>query len=72
MEDSSPASSDVPANETPAQKQARLRRERRNAKIQTGGADRLGKIMNVSGRTQPPVEESRTLNIAMASFSDSS
>ncbi|KAF2093150.1 hypothetical protein NA57DRAFT_81490 [Rhizodiscina lignyota] len=58
MADSSPASSDVPDNETPTQKQARLRRERRNAKIQGGGVDRLGKIMNVSGRTAPPVADS--------------
>lgn len=40
----------VPENETPTQKQARLRRERRNAKIQAGGSARLAAIMNSSGR----------------------
>ncbi|KIW06293.1 uncharacterized protein PV09_02761 [Verruconis gallopava] len=40
----------APAEETPAQKQARLRRERRNAKIQAGGSARLAAIMNSSGR----------------------
>ena len=40
----------IPADETPNQKQARLRRERRNAKIQAGGSARLAAIMNSSGR----------------------
>lgn len=39
-----------PAGESPAQKQARLRRERRNAKLQAGGSDRLNKITSLSGR----------------------
>ncbi len=38
------------ANESLAQKQARLRRERRNAKIAAGGSARLAAIMNSSGR----------------------
>ncbi|KAL4921699.1 hypothetical protein BDW62DRAFT_115476 [Aspergillus aurantiobrunneus] len=37
--------------ESPAQKAARLRRERREAKIREGGASRLDKITNLSGRT---------------------
>ena len=37
--------------ETASQRQARIRRERREAKIKTGGADRLDKITRLSGRT---------------------
>ena len=40
--------------ESPAQKQARLRRERREAKIKAGGSSRLEKITNVSGRQNLP------------------
>ncbi|KAL4936920.1 hypothetical protein BDV06DRAFT_204016 [Aspergillus oleicola] len=40
------------AEESPAQRSARLRRERREAKIREGGASRLDKITNLSGRTQ--------------------
>ncbi|KAL2813180.1 hypothetical protein BDW59DRAFT_154955 [Aspergillus cavernicola] len=39
------------AEESPAQRAARLRRERREAKIKEGGASRLDKISNLSGRT---------------------
>ncbi|KAL4808389.1 hypothetical protein BDV18DRAFT_99183 [Aspergillus unguis] len=39
------------AEESPAQKAARLRRERREAKIKEGGASRLDKITSLSGRT---------------------
>ncbi|KAL4798669.1 hypothetical protein BDV19DRAFT_356729 [Aspergillus venezuelensis] len=39
------------AEESPAQRSARLRRERREAKIREGGASRLDKITNLSGRT---------------------
>ena len=39
-----------PLNETPAQEAARLRRERRNAKIQSGGSARLDAISRLSGR----------------------
>ncbi|PSK40081.1 hypothetical protein B9Z65_8021 [Elsinoe australis] len=45
------------AEESPAQRQARLRREKRNAKIQSGGADRLAKITGVSGRSAPAPED---------------
>ncbi|KAL9113207.1 MAG: hypothetical protein Q9227_002542 [Pyrenula ochraceoflavens] len=38
------------AEESPAQKQARLRRERRDAKIKEGGSARLDRILNSSGR----------------------
>lgn len=41
-------------SETPNQKQARLRRERREAKIKAGGSARLEKITNVSGRQNLP------------------
>ncbi|KAL8945232.1 MAG: hypothetical protein Q9211_000242 [Gyalolechia sp. 1 TL-2023] len=41
----------VPSDESPAQKQARLRRERREAKIKAGGSARLDKITQVSGRS---------------------
>ena len=40
--------------ETPTQKQARLRRERREAKIKAGGSARLEKITNLSGRQNLP------------------
>jgi hypothetical protein len=39
-----------PEGETPSQRQARLRRERRQAKIATGGTDRLAAITGASGR----------------------
>lgn len=37
--------------ESPAQQAARLRRERREAKIKSGGSARLDKITSLSGRT---------------------
>lgn len=37
--------------ESAAQRSARLRRERREAKIRDGGAERLDKITSMSGRT---------------------
>lgn len=37
-------------SESTAQRDARLRRERRNAKIAAGGSERLNKITNMSGR----------------------
>lgn len=43
-------SKSVPSDESPAQKQARLRRERRDAKIKAGGSARLDKITQLSGR----------------------
>ncbi|OAX84563.1 hypothetical protein ACJ72_01062 [Emergomyces africanus] len=39
------------ADESPAQRAARLRRERREAKIKAGGSARLDKITSLSGRT---------------------
>ncbi|KAF1812643.1 hypothetical protein P152DRAFT_449353 [Eremomyces bilateralis CBS 781.70] len=42
-----------------AQEQARLRRERRNAKIAAGGASRLAAITSLSGRPAPEPEEAR-------------
>ncbi|KAL8674718.1 MAG: hypothetical protein Q9168_000876 [Polycauliona sp. 1 TL-2023] len=41
----------APGNESPAQEQARLRRERREAKIKAGGSTRLDKITQLSGRS---------------------
>lgn len=49
MEDP-PSGESVPSHESPAQKQARLRRERREAKIKAGGSTRLEKITQLSGR----------------------
>ncbi|KAL8758188.1 MAG: hypothetical protein Q9184_004007 [Pyrenodesmia sp. 2 TL-2023] len=40
----------VLSDESPAQKQARLRRERREAKIKAGGSSRLDKISQLSGK----------------------
>lgn len=51
--------------ETPTQKQARLRRERREAKIKAGGSARLEKITNLSGRQNLP----GTLYNSLAHFS---
>ena len=38
------------AEESPAQRQARIRREKREAKIKAGGNERLEKITKLSGR----------------------
>ncbi|RAL17547.1 uncharacterized protein BO97DRAFT_439428 [Aspergillus homomorphus CBS 101889] len=46
-----------PAEESPAQRAARLRRERREAKIKEGGAARLDKITSLSGRTPASLHE---------------
>ena len=57
MEASSPDILKVPStDESPAQKQARIRRERREAKIKAGGSARLDKISNLSGRPIEPGE----------------
>ncbi len=42
------------SEESLAQKQARIRRERREAKIKAGGSARLDKISSLTGR--PPAE----------------
>jgi hypothetical protein len=41
----------IMSEESPAQRSARLRRERREAKIKEGGSARLDKITSLSGRT---------------------
>ncbi|PYI06434.1 hypothetical protein BO78DRAFT_469844 [Aspergillus sclerotiicarbonarius CBS 121057] len=46
-----------PAEESPAQRAARLRRERREAKIKGDGAARLDKITSLSGRTPTSLRE---------------
>ena len=38
------------ADESSAQRQARIRREKREAKILSGGSERLGSITKLSGR----------------------
>lgn len=48
--------SDVPQNETPNQRQARLRREKRNAKMAATGEERLAKIKGLNGGVAPPEE----------------
>jgi GET complex subunit GET2 len=47
------------AEESPAQRQARIRREKREAKIKAGGSERLDKITKLSGRT-PEMSKSTT------------
>ncbi|KAL8812673.1 MAG: hypothetical protein Q9223_000565 [Gallowayella weberi] len=51
----SQASPSKPIDESPAQRQARLRRERREAKIKAGGSTRLDKITQLSGRSAEEV-----------------
>lgn len=41
----------VPQEETPAQRQARIRRQKREAKITSNAGERLDKITRLSGRT---------------------
>ncbi|PNS17011.1 hypothetical protein CAC42_4975 [Sphaceloma murrayae] len=45
------------SEESPAQRQARLRREKRNAKITGSANDRLAKITGLSGRSAPALED---------------
>lgn len=59
MDDSQPGEI-VSGDESPAQKQARLRRERREAKIKAGGSARLDKITQLSGRS---AEAARSLPV---------
>ena len=49
-----PESGAASGEETPTQRQARLRRERREAKIKEQGTSRLEKITKLSGRQQLP------------------
>ena len=58
MDPSQPQSSGPESEVSLAQRQARLRRERREAKIKAGGSSRLDKITQVSGR---PAERGRLL-----------
>lgn len=51
------------AEESPAQQAARLRRERREAKIKDGGTARLDKITNISGRKSANGTNSHTVMI---------
>jgi GET complex subunit GET2 len=44
--------------ESPAQRQARIRREKREAKIKAGGNERLEKITRLSGRN-PEMSQSK-------------
>ena len=54
----SPADSADSNNESPAQRKARLRRERLNAKLKNDGAARLDMITSANGRpAQPPATE---------------
>ncbi|KAL8705847.1 MAG: hypothetical protein Q9201_001070 [Fulgogasparrea decipioides] len=69
MEDPQPGA--PPLNdESPAQKQARLRRERREAKIKAGGSARLDKITQISGRPAEVVPPITTQNPTLSSPSD--
>jgi hypothetical protein len=47
---------EVPENETPNQKQARLRREKLRKKMADQGEDRLAKIKALNGGVAPPDE----------------
>lgn len=55
------ADSPVQKEESPAQRQARLRREKRNARIVSEGSDRLAKISQLSGRPPPAPEDGMRL-----------
>lgn len=54
MDTPQPQTSGYDSFESPTQKQARLRRERREAKIKAGGSSRLDKINQLSGRPAEP------------------
>ena len=53
----SPGASPIASDESPAQRQARLRRERRQQKVTSGGKDRLHAIASLSGRTVAQMDE---------------
>lgn len=53
--------SPVPKEESVTQRQARLRREKRNARIVSEGSDRLAKITQLSGRPAPAPEDGMML-----------
>ncbi|KAL8694392.1 MAG: hypothetical protein Q9218_000958 [Villophora microphyllina] len=61
------------SSESPAQKQARLRRERREAKIKAGGSSRLDQISQLSGRsaeTAPPPPQPLAQGPALSSINN--
>ena len=43
----------MPSEESPAQRAARLRREKRSTRITSEGSDRLNKIVSLAGRPAP-------------------
>lgn len=47
---------EAPEGETPTQRQARLRREKRQKKMAEQGEDRLAKIKALNGGVAPPEE----------------
>jgi len=49
------------AEESAAQRQARIRREKREAKIKAGGSERLDKITKLSGRTSEMSESTTAI-----------
>jgi GET complex subunit GET2 len=53
----SPEGSSQASDESPAQRQARMRRERRQQKVTSGGKDRLQAIASLSGRTVQQMDE---------------
>ncbi|KAK2746586.1 hypothetical protein FQN55_005574 [Onygenales sp. PD_40] len=52
------------AEESPAQRAARVRRERREAKIKAGGSARLDKITSLSGRTPSSVRDESPVSLS--------
>lgn len=56
------ADSTAAKEESPAQRSARLRREKRNARIVSEGSDRLAKITQLSGRPAPAPEDGNQLS----------
>lgn len=61
-------SSPAPDGETPTQRQARERRERRAAKIQAGGSARLQAIAGLSGRPHAAAAEVKSSKFLMGIY----
>ena len=57
MADSTASTTGMASTESPAQEKARLRRERRAAKIAAGGADRLQAISSLQGGSHRDFEK---------------
>ena len=53
MADAAAATGAAPVDESPAQRAARLRREKRSTRITSEGSDRLNKIVSLAGRPAP-------------------